>query len=73
MEPVLASSSGWEDKNVAQIRNGAKKGPRKPRLENIIFGLEHVYAVSEAICGIMEWLRETVSEFFAVEDLDPHY
>lgn len=74
IELVLAFPSGWEDivhTNVARIGNRAmKKALSDHKLENVIFGLEHVYTVSETICGVKEWLRETVSEFSAVEDSD---
>jgi hypothetical protein len=75
IELVLAFPSGWPDHihtNVARIGTRAmKEAIAHYSLENVVFGLEHVYTVSETICGVKEWLRETVSELSATQDLDP--
>jgi hypothetical protein len=74
IELVLAFPSGWDDyihTNVARIGARAmQKAITRHALKNVVFGLEHVYTVSETICGVKEWLRETVSELSAAKDLD---
>ena len=75
IELVLAFPSGWPDQvhtNVARIGTRAMKRAIADYAPiNVVFGLENVYTVSETICGIKEWLRETVSELSAAEDLNP--
>jgi hypothetical protein len=75
IELVLAFPSGWPDQvhtSVARIGTRAmKRAIAEYAPSNVVFGLEHVYTVSETICGIKEWLRETVSELSATEGLEP--
>lgn len=75
IELVIAFPSGWHDSihtKVARISTRAmKKAIAGYNPESVVFGLEHVYTVSETICGIKEWLRETVSDLSATEGLVP--
>jgi hypothetical protein len=74
VELVLAFPSGWPDHihtTVAGI--GAKamtKAISKSSLQNMNFGIENVYTVSETLCGVKEWLRERVAEATFSIDLD---
>jgi hypothetical protein len=74
-ELVLAFPSGWGDSihtKVAGISTRAMEmALASHNAENIVFGLEYVYTVSETICGVKEWLRETVYELSATKDLVP--
>jgi hypothetical protein len=73
VELILAFPSGWPDyvhTKVAEI--GARtleKAISTHNLQNMSFGLENVYTVSETLCGVKEWLRNTIAEARASTDL----
>lgn len=46
------------------------KAISKSSLQNMNFGIENVYTVSETLCGVKEWLRERVAEATFSIDLD---
>jgi hypothetical protein len=75
VELVLAFPSGWPDQihtRVARIAARAlKKAIEIHELRNMTFGIENVYTVSETLCGVKEWLRETVAEAALSDDFDP--
>lgn len=75
IELVLAFPSGWPDRihtTVAGIGARAlQKAIAKHELKNMTFGIENVYTVSETLCGVKEWLRETVAESSSSTDFDP--
>ncbi|PMD33385.1 hypothetical protein L207DRAFT_535414 [Hyaloscypha variabilis F] len=75
IELVLAFPSGWSDRihtNVARIGARAlQKAITTQGLGNMTFGIENVYTVSETICGVKEWLRETVAEASSI-DFETH-
>lgn len=75
VELVLAFPSGWSDQihtTVARIGGRAlQKAITKLGLKNMTFGIEKVYTVSETLCGVKEWLRETVAEGYSSVDYDP--
>ncbi len=74
VELVLAFPSGWPDyihTTVAGI--GAKamsKAISKGHLQNMTFGIENVYTVSETLSGVKEWLRDSIAEATLSVDLD---
>jgi hypothetical protein len=74
IELVLAFPSGWHDHiHTTVARIGARalqKAVITHGLKNIIFGIENVYTVSETLCGVKEWLRETFSEASSI-DFEP--
>jgi hypothetical protein len=74
VELVLAFPSGWPDyihTAVAEIGARAmKKGISKNCLQNMTFGIENVYTVSETLCGVKEWLRDNIAEATVSVDLD---
>ena len=39
-------------------------------LQGMVFGIENVYTVSETLCGVKEWLRDTIAEATTSLDLD---
>ncbi|KUJ18610.1 uncharacterized protein LY89DRAFT_774460 [Mollisia scopiformis] len=71
IELVLAFPAGWSDRvhsTVARIGARAlQKGIADYDLKNISFGVENVYTVSETLCGVKEWLRETVAEASSID------
>jgi hypothetical protein len=75
VELVLAFPSGWPDQihtTVAKIGARAlKKAIEIHELENMTFGIENVYTVSETLCGVKEWLREIEAEGSSSGDFDP--
>jgi hypothetical protein len=79
VELVLAFPSGWEEHihtNVAKIGAAAmEKAFTTHKLTDMTFGIQHVYTVSEVLCGIKEWLREIATEtpeetFKGLQDAD---
>jgi hypothetical protein len=73
VELVLAFPSGWPDyihTKVAEIGARAlEKAIAKHNLQNISFGIENVYTVSETLCGVKEWLRNAIAEARPSTDL----
>ena len=71
IELVLAFPAGWNDQiHTAVARIGARalqKAITMHGLRNMTFGIENVYTVSETLCGIKEWLRETVAEASSID------
>jgi len=75
VELVLAFPSGWPDyihTTVAGIGARAMANAITTNdLQNMVFGIEDVYTVSETLCGVKEWLRDTIAEAATSSDLDP--
>jgi hypothetical protein len=71
IELVLAFPSGWPDQiHTTVARIGARalqKAITTHGLRDITFGIENVYTVSETLCGVKEWLRETVAEASSID------
>lgn len=74
VELVLAFPSGWPDflhTKVAGIGARAMaKAIAANDLQNMVFGIENVYTVSETLCGVKEWLRDTIAEATTSIDMD---
>ena len=74
VELVLAFPSGWPDfihTKVAGI--GARAMVRAIAandLQDMVFGIENVYTVSETLCGVKEWLRDTIAEATTSNNMD---
>ena len=75
IELVLAFPSGWPEQiHTIVARIGARaleKSIAIHDLQNVTFGIENVYTVSETLCGVKEWLRETAAESPSSTDFDP--
>lgn len=73
IELVLAFPAGWDDYiHTAVAGIGARsmaKALAANELHNMVFGIENVYTVSETLCGVKEWLRDTIAE--ATTSIDP--
>lgn len=71
VELVLAFPAGWNERiHTAVARIGAKalqKAITAHNLRNMTFGIENVYTVSETLCGVKEWLRETMAEASSID------
>jgi hypothetical protein len=74
VELVLAFPSGWPDfihTRVAGIGARAMaKAIAANDLQDMVFGIENVYTVSETLCGVKEWLRDTIAEATTSIDLN---
>jgi hypothetical protein len=74
IELVLAFPSGWPDYIHTMVAGiGARamaKAIAANQLQNIVFGIENVYTVSETLCGVKEWLRDTIAEATTSNDMD---
>lgn len=66
IELLLAFPSGWPDylhTMVAKMGSRAMiKALEANNLQNMTFAIENVYTVSETLCGIKEWLRDTIAD-----------
>jgi hypothetical protein len=72
IELIIAFPSGWPDRvhtKIAEISARAmRRAIQDQGLQNIHFGVEEVYTVSETLCGVKEWLKDTITEASDVED-----
>ncbi|KAF4631492.1 hypothetical protein G7Y89_g6638 [Cudoniella acicularis] len=73
VELVLAFPAGWPDYIHTMVAGcGARAmghAISSLGLENVVFGIEDVYTVSETMCGVKEWLRDIVGEVAVSLDL----
>ncbi|KAL5320456.1 hypothetical protein ACEPPN_011261 [Leptodophora sp. 'Broadleaf-Isolate-01'] len=66
VELVLAFPSGWPEYLHTKVAGTGARAMAKAiaanNLQNMTFGIENVYTVSETLCGVKEWLRDTIAE-----------
>jgi hypothetical protein len=74
IELILAFPSGWPDHVHTKVAAIGARAMRKAinahNLRNKQFDVQNVYTVSETLCGVKEWLRETIAEAEMSNDLD---
>lgn len=74
VELVLAFPSGWRDSIHTRVAGiGARamaKAIAANDLRDMVFGIENVYTVSETLCGVKEWLRDTIAEAITSIDMN---
>ncbi|PMD29104.1 hypothetical protein L207DRAFT_445996 [Hyaloscypha variabilis F] len=75
LELALAFPSGWPDlvhRRVAAIgARAVQKALEIHSLQSMTFGIQHVYTLSETLCGVKEWLTATIEEAVISLDLGP--
>ncbi|KAF4624696.1 hypothetical protein G7Y89_g13472 [Cudoniella acicularis] len=73
VELILAFPSGWSDRIHTIVAGCGARAMREAisslGLQNMVFGIENVYTVSETLCGAKEWLKDTVREATVSLDL----
>ncbi|KAL2060581.1 hypothetical protein VTL71DRAFT_9222 [Oculimacula yallundae] len=74
VELILAFPSGWPDYLHTKVAGTGAKAMAKAiaanKLQNMTFGIENVYTVSETLCGVKEWLLDTIAEATTSIELD---
>jgi len=74
IELILAFPSGWPDFIHTMVAGIGARAMVKAivayQLQDMVFGIENVYTVSETLCGVQEWLRDTIAEASESTDLD---
>jgi hypothetical protein len=74
VELVLAFPSGWSDSIHTTVAEAGARAMSKAiqnlSLQNIQFGIEDVFTVSETLCGVKQWLGESIPE--TAESRDDH-
>jgi len=74
VELILAFPSGWPDSIHTMVSGIGARAMAKAfaahELQNMAFGIENVYTVSETLCGVKEWLRDAIAEATDSNSLD---
>jgi hypothetical protein len=75
LELALAFPSGWPElvhRKVAAIgARSVQKALEIHNLQTMTFGIQNVYTLSETLCGVKQWLTETIEEASRSNDLLP--
>jgi len=75
LELALAFPSGWPElvhRKVAAIgARAVQKALEIHDLQQMTFGIQHVYTLSETLCGVKKWLTATIDEASISLDLVP--